>query len=48
MYYGMMEQRNHVQWRVNMHQLENLMTDLNVGRVVGSLRLDARGKSHIL
>ncbi len=42
-YYGMMEQRNHVTWRVDFHQLEHLYTDLNVGRVVGSLQLDARG-----
>ena len=33
-YYGMMEQRQHVTWRVD---------DLNVGRVVGNLQLDARG-----
>ena len=42
-YYGMMEQRQHVTWRVDFHQLDYLYTDLNVGRVVGNLQLDARG-----
>ena len=30
-------------WRVDFHQLEHLYTDINVGRVVGSLQLDDRG-----